>query len=299
MLTASGIVDPSLKRRLGGMVWFSEGVVASCALRPEKSPSSFLLKHEGGERSNGDRTTRIAGQISLSQFSDRPSVPAQVVALDECDPATFNAANAVGPGFCKNVALGASTQCSTLFAEAQKGNPDKNWDFEPDTITVDEGTDRLVDGKLFLYTQKTGQHVYVPLPAFVAAELENTPRASDRHWFWNGRGTVETARKKWTASLTELFEDAKIEGGHAHRFRDTMAIELLKAGTPIESVSILMGHSSARITEKHYNPWNKARQEQAEADVARSWATDPIVLLETAESEKCLKNVQGGVGRPN
>ena len=32
---------------------------------------------------------------------------AQVVALDECDPATFNAA--VGEGFCKNVALGAAT----------------------------------------------------------------------------------------------------------------------------------------------------------------------------------------------
>jgi plastocyanin len=66
--------------------------------------------------------------------------PAQVVALDECDPATFNAADAVGPGFCKNVALGASTPFKTLFAESQTPNPDKNWDFEPDTLTVDEGT---------------------------------------------------------------------------------------------------------------------------------------------------------------
>jgi plastocyanin len=71
---------------------------------------------------------------------DGHPVPAQVVALDECDPATFNAANAVGPDFCKNVALGASTQFSTLFAEAQAGNPDPKWDFEPDTLTVNEGT---------------------------------------------------------------------------------------------------------------------------------------------------------------
>ena len=70
----------------------------------------------------------------------RHANPAQVVALDECDPATFNAANAVGPGFCKNVALGASTQFSTLFTLAQAGNPDKTWDFEPDMLTVDEGT---------------------------------------------------------------------------------------------------------------------------------------------------------------
>jgi hypothetical protein len=32
---------------------------------------------------------------------------AQVVALDECDPATFNAA--LGADFCKNVALGSFT----------------------------------------------------------------------------------------------------------------------------------------------------------------------------------------------
>lgn len=68
-----------------------------------------------------------------------PSV-AQVVALDECDPATFNAPTAAGPGFCKNVAVGASTTFPNLFAEAAKGTPDPNWDFEPDTLTIKQGT---------------------------------------------------------------------------------------------------------------------------------------------------------------
>jgi integrase/recombinase XerD len=144
--------------------------------------------------------------------------------------------------------------------------------------------DRLQEGKLSLYTAKTGQHVYVPLPAFVAKELEATPRLSDRHWFWARTGSLETARKKWSEALARLFEDAKIKDGHPHRFRDTMAVELLLAGTPIERVSMLLGHSSVRITEKHYNPWNRARQEQAEADVARAWASDPIVLLETKDA---------------
>ncbi len=43
---------------------------------------------------------------ALAQEDHAPSV-AQVVALDECDPSTFNAA--IGPDFCKNVALGAAT----------------------------------------------------------------------------------------------------------------------------------------------------------------------------------------------
>ena len=67
--------------------------------------------------------------------------PAQFVALDECDPTTFNAA--LGPDSCKNVALGAlgyATTLSDLLAGAQSGNPSPNWDFEPDSISVPEGT---------------------------------------------------------------------------------------------------------------------------------------------------------------
>ena len=66
-----------------------------------------------------------------------PSV-AQVVALDECDPTTFN--QALGADFCKNISLGAFTTLDDLFAEAQSGHPDKKWDFEPDTLRIKQGT---------------------------------------------------------------------------------------------------------------------------------------------------------------
>jgi integrase/recombinase XerD len=62
---------------------------------------------------------------------------------------------------------------------------------------------------------------------------------------------------------------------HAHRFRDTFAVEHLLAGVPIERVSALLGHQSVRITEKHYSPWVRARQEQLEADVRRTWEAVP------------------------
>jgi hypothetical protein len=35
----------------------------------------------------------------------------------------------------------------------------------------------------------------------------------------------------------------------------------------------MVGHQSVRITEKHYAPWVRARQEQLEADVRRTWET--------------------------
>ena len=159
--------------------------------------------------------------------------------------------------------------------------------------------ERLKDGKIWLYTQKTGQHVYCPVPEFVVKELESISPVSDRYWFWTGKGSLETARKKWSQSLSRLFEEAKVEGGHAHRFRDTFATELLLSGTPIESVSTFLGHASIRVTERHYAPWVRARQEQAEADVQRSWAADPVVILEsslgTAEGTNKVQNKEEAV----
>src|SRR5262249_23553253 len=71
----------------------------------------------------------------------RPGRVAQLVALDECDPATFNAAlGESGGGFCHNVALGASTTLQDLFAKAAAGTPDPSWDFEPDSMTIEKGT---------------------------------------------------------------------------------------------------------------------------------------------------------------
>lgn len=51
-------------------------------------------------------------------------------------------------------------------------------------------------------------------------------------------------------------------------------LSLLLVGVPIERiVNSFWGHQSARITEKHYAPWVRARQEQLEADVRRTWET--------------------------
>ena len=71
----------------------------------------------------------------------------------------------------------------------------------------------------------------------------------------------------------KLFAEAEppIVGGHAHRFRDTFAISLLLKGVDLANVSVLLGHSSIKVTERHYSPWVKARQEQLEADVRRTW----------------------------
>jgi integrase len=140
--------------------------------------------------------------------------------------------------------------------------------------------DRIDGNRLFVYTAKTGTPVYTVLPDFLVKALEATPRVTERYYFWTGVGRLATAVRMWDMRLKRGFEKAGIVKGHAHRFRDTYAVALLLEGVPMERVSILLGHTSIRVTEKYYSPWVRARQEQLEADVARVLRNDPLALLE-------------------
>jgi integrase len=130
--------------------------------------------------------------------------------------------------------------------------------------------DRVQDGKLFLYAQKTGTAVHLPLPKTVCAVLDELDHFPN-HFFWNGEGKVESVVGVWERTLKRLFTIAGVEGAHAHRFRDTFAVSLLEKGVPIEDIAILLGHQDVRITQKHYSPWVKSRQLRLEENVRKIW----------------------------
>ena len=138
-----------------------------------------------------------------------------------------------------------------------------------DTIALDKS--RLRDSKVFLYTAKTGTPVYVPLPAVVVNALGKLDTNGNGRYFSSGNAKPQTARANWSRYLDTLFELADVEGAHSHRFRDTFAVELLLAGVPLETVSVLLGHSSVKITERHYKPWVKTLQDKLEEEVKKAW----------------------------
>lgn len=139
---------------------------------------------------------------------------------------------------------------------------------------------QIKGNRLFLYTQKTGVPVNAILPEFVVKALETTPKVNDECYFWSGTGKLDSSVRSWQTRLRKVFELAGISDGHPHRLRDTYAVELLLAGVPIERVSALLGHRSVRITEVHYAPWVRSRQDQLEADLANAWSRDPFLLLQ-------------------
>jgi integrase len=71
------------------------------------------------------------------------------------------------------------------------------------------------------------------------------------------RRRIPTSETSAIPSTRRLFATAhpKIVGGHPHRFRDTFAVSLLLKCVQLPHVSILLGHASVKITERHYAPW--------------------------------------------
>ena len=149
-----------------------------------------------------------------------------------------------------------------------------------DAVTLERARLQSNDD-LLLYQAKTGVPVYVPLPHKVAEDLRNVPdgpKPNPCYFFWSGNGDPKSAVADWQRVFRRLFEVAGLESPDGtrkrcfpHMFRDTFAVEMLLAGVPIDQVSILLGHKSVKITEKHYAPFVKARQEQLAASVRQAW----------------------------
>lgn len=153
-----------------------------------------------------------------------------------------------------------------------------------DAVTLERS--RLQGNRIFLYQAKTGVPVYVPLPPDVAEALRNAPPGREpnpRFFFWSGKGKPERAGSVWRPAFRRLFEIAALKDADGtpkqckpHMLRDTFAVEMLLAEIPIEEVSMLLGHTSIKTTQKHYAPWVRARQEKLEQSVQRAWRIQGI-----------------------
>jgi site-specific recombinase XerD len=128
---------------------------------------------------------------------------------------------------------------------------------------------RVIGRRIRLHTAKTGTHIDVPVPQFLIDRLVDLPRTKG-FYFVTGEGSASTNAGNFRRSFRKLSKLANVENAHPHRFRDTFAVSLLQEGVPIEDVSALLGHRDVRITQKHYAPWVKSRQDALERSVERA-----------------------------
>lgn len=126
--------------------------------------------------------------------------------------------------------------------------------------------DRVQSGQILLHTQKTGGTVYLPIPDEIKAALDALPiprgaGSVARYFFWNGvtskRAVVGIAER----TLAAVFKRSGVAKAHAHRFRHTLATDILAKGGTEQDVADILGISPA-IVRKHYAKWSQARQQR-------------------------------------
>jgi len=117
--------------------------------------------------------------------------------------------------------------------------------------------------RMFLRTEKSGQSVFLPVPKHLKEALDRVPppvgNIDSRYFFWNGTGKQETHKGHMHRLLQAVFKKSGVAGAHAHRFRHTLATELLGRGASFEDVADILGNSP-EIVRKHYGKWSAARQ---------------------------------------
>lgn len=132
--------------------------------------------------------------------------------------------------------------------------------------------------RIFLRTEKSGQPVFLPVPPDMKAALDAVPAPlrspESRYFFWNGVGKPKTHKAHVDRSLRAVFRASGVVNAHAHRFRHTLATELLGRGASFEEVADVLGNSP-EIVRRHYGKWSIARQNRIDALMERVYF-DPI-----------------------
>jgi site-specific recombinase XerD len=125
---------------------------------------------------------------------------------------------------------------------------------------------RVHGGQILLHTQKTGGTVFLPVPRELHSALDALPPprgagSEPRHYFWNGvtskRAVIGIAQR----TLSAVFAKSGVKGAHAHRFRHTLATEILARGGSEQEAADILG-ISAPVVRKHYAKWSQARQQR-------------------------------------
>jgi hypothetical protein len=78
-----------------------------------------------------------------------------------------------------------------------------------------------------------------------------------QYFFWTGLGAWDGHFKTVDRTLKAVFAASKVAKAHAHRFRPTLATEILIAGGTIEDCANILG-DSPEIIRRHYAKWSPA-----------------------------------------
>lgn len=133
----------------------------------------------------------------------------------------------------------------------------------------------ITNGKLRIVTKKTKSFVWLPLPPALIAALDAI--RTTEYYFWSGESKLSTAIGSRRRGVAKLLDRAGVKG-NPHKFRHTIATNLLANGTSPAMVAKILGNSE-HVVSKFYDHWIPARQAQLEAELQKTWGVAKLVRV--------------------
>jgi integrase len=155
-----------------------------------------------------------------------------------------------------------------------------------DVVTLDRS--HIHGDYLVKRLHKNGRLIRVKLPQEVLEALERLPKPKGADQdstllFASGRSSLRSLVKGAERTLAAVFRRSGVVGAHAHRFRHTLASELLGRGGAIEDVAAILGDSPA-VVRRHYAKWTP--DQQARLDSTLSLVRD--TSMARRQTEVCI-----------
>jgi len=116
------------------------------------------------------------------------------------------------------------------------------------------------------------------IPAKVAKELLAVLNGNPRYVFWHGgksgEGTDAEKReavKHWQKKIRALLDEAGFPKATSHKFRHTLAIEMIRAGASFEDVAAALGNTVGVVAKFYSHEWVKVRQGRTDKAIKATW----------------------------
>lgn len=133
--------------------------------------------------------------------------------------------------------------------------------------------DRIGETEIRLHAVKNARDIRLPLYPDVKFALDVLPApmgapAGCPYYFWTGVGDRDGHVKTVVRTLQAVFRKSGVKNATAHRFRHTLATEILVEGGTIEDAANVLGDSPA-IIRKHYAKWSPDYQRRTIAVLSK------------------------------
>ena len=116
------------------------------------------------------------------------------------------------------------------------------------------------------------------IPPAVGRELLAVLNGNPRYVFWNRAAeNVATdiekrdAVKYWQKRVRALLDSAGLPAATSHKFRHTLAIEMIRHGATFEDVAAALGNTVAVVAKFYSHEWAKVRQGRTDAAIKAAW----------------------------